>query len=246
MGVMTLRRALEQSRNIPAVKVIDMLGPGQVAAYAARFGFREPFRPFLSMALGAQEATLIELTSAYSVFPEPRHPDGALLRGVDHRSRGGAARGGPADAARCDPGRHRLRHDQPASRRRPARHGRVGQRARVAAGRQDRHGRRLHRRVVHRVRSEHHGRRVAGTRREEADRRQGETGTTAALPMWMDFMRSYIELRGNREQMPAFDPPGNIVFMAVDRNTGEPLPDGQDDAITEAFLSGTQPVREMQ
>ena len=27
-GTMTLRRALEQSRNIPAVKVIDMLGPG--------------------------------------------------------------------------------------------------------------------------------------------------------------------------------------------------------------------------
>ena len=69
MGTMTLRRALEQSRNIPAVKVIEMLGPNQVAAYAARFGFREPFRPFLSMALGAQEATLIELTSAYSVFP---------------------------------------------------------------------------------------------------------------------------------------------------------------------------------
>jgi hypothetical protein len=33
--------------------------------------------------------------------------------------------------------------------------------------------------------------------------------------------------------------------MAVDRNTGEPVPAGQDGAITEAFLSGTQPVREM-
>ena len=37
---MTLRRALEQSRNVPAVKVIEMLGPAQVAAYAQRFGFR--------------------------------------------------------------------------------------------------------------------------------------------------------------------------------------------------------------
>ena len=36
------------------------------------------------------------------------------------------------------------------------------------------------------------------------------------------------------------------VRVAVDRNTGEPLPDGADNAITEAFLSGTQPVREMQ
>jgi hypothetical protein len=34
--------------------------------------------------------------------------------------------------------------------------------------------------------------------------------------------------------------------MAVDRNTGEPAQDGDGNAITEAFLSGTQPVREMQ
>jgi penicillin-binding protein 1A len=74
---------------------------------------------------------------------------------------------------------------------------------------------------------------------------QGETGTTAALPMWMDFMKTYIELRGNREQPPTFEPPGNIVFMVVDRNTGEPVVDGRDGAITEAFLSGTQPVPEM-
>jgi len=54
-----------------------------------------------------------------------------------------------------------------------------------------------------------------------------ETGTLAALPMWIEFMKSYIELRGNREQPPTFDPPGNIVFMAVDRNSGEPVADGQ-------------------
>ena len=63
--------------------------------------------------------------------------------------------------------------------------------------------------------------------------------------MWIEFMKTYIELRGNREQPPTFDPPGNIVFMAVDRNSGEPVTDGQDGAITEAFLSGTQPQREM-
>ena len=49
-----------------------------------------------------------------------------------------------------------------------------------------------------------------------------ETGTTAALPMWMDFMKVYIELYGDRENPPKFDSPGNIVFMPVDRNTGEP------------------------
>src|SRR5690606_24572736 len=68
-GAMTLRHALESSRNIPAVKVMDMLGPAQVVEYAKKFGFPEEFRPFLSTALGAQEATLLEMTSAYSAFP---------------------------------------------------------------------------------------------------------------------------------------------------------------------------------
>ncbi len=49
-----------------------------------------------------------------------------------------------------------------------------------------------------------------------------ETGTTAALPMWMDFMKVYIELYGDRENPPKFESPGNIVFMPVDRETGEP------------------------
>jgi hypothetical protein len=45
----------------------------------------------------------------------------------------------------------------------------------------------------------------------------------------MDFMRSYIDLRGDRSNPPQFEPPGNIVFVTMD--TG----------ITEAFINGTQP-----
>ena len=46
-----------------------MLGPRQVVAYAKRFGFPEDFPPYLSTALGAAEATLLEMTSAYTAFP---------------------------------------------------------------------------------------------------------------------------------------------------------------------------------
>ena len=73
----------------------------------------------------------------------------------------------------------------------------------------------------------------------------GETGTTAALPIWIDFMQAYLDLRADREHPPAFEPPGNIVFMAVDRATGEPALDGAANAVTEAFLSGTQPIRDL-
>ena len=45
--------------------------------------------------------------------------------------------------------------------------------------------------------------------------RNGETGATAALPIWMDFMRTYIDARGDRQNPPQFDAPGNIVFVTL-------------------------------
>ena len=48
---------------------MDQLGPKQVIAYARRLGLTSPLPPYLSVALGAAEATLLEMTSAYSVFP---------------------------------------------------------------------------------------------------------------------------------------------------------------------------------
>ena len=64
-----MRRALEHSRNVPAIKLMDALGPKQVIAYARRFGLTAPLPPYLPIALGAGDETLIEMTSAYSVFP---------------------------------------------------------------------------------------------------------------------------------------------------------------------------------
>ena len=68
-GPITLRRALEKSRNVPAVWIMNEIGPGTVADFARRLGFSSPIPPFLSVALGSAEATLQEVTSAYSVFP---------------------------------------------------------------------------------------------------------------------------------------------------------------------------------
>jgi len=70
----------------------------------------------------------------------------------------------------------------------------------------------------------------------------GETGTTAALPIWIDIMRAYLDGR-DRENPPQFEAPGNIVFVPVDRHSGQPVDEGTPQAITEAFISGTQPSR---
>jgi penicillin-binding protein 1A len=68
-GTITLRRALAQSRNIPALKLADRIGIRTVEDYARKFGVTSPLPPYLPVALGAAEVTLLEQTSAYSVFP---------------------------------------------------------------------------------------------------------------------------------------------------------------------------------
>jgi penicillin-binding protein 1A len=68
-GIITLRRALAQSRNIPALRLADKVGMPAVISYARRFGITAPLQPYLSVALGSDEISLFEQTSAYSVFP---------------------------------------------------------------------------------------------------------------------------------------------------------------------------------
>ena len=68
-GTITLRRALAQSRNIPALKIAESLGIKTVIDYAHRFGVTSNIPAYLPVAVGAADLTLFEQTSAYSVFP---------------------------------------------------------------------------------------------------------------------------------------------------------------------------------
>ena len=68
-GRISLRRALAQSRNIPALKLADSLGIKTVIDYAHRFGITSNIPAYLPVALGSAEITLFEQTSAFSVFP---------------------------------------------------------------------------------------------------------------------------------------------------------------------------------
>ena len=243
MGPLTLRRALEQSRNIPSVKVIDMLGPTQVAAYAKKFGFAQDFRPFLSMALGAQEVTLLELTSAYSAFPnhgirmEPyladaiNDRDGSLLE---------ERRPQPKDAIRADTAfvltnlmQGVVRHGTAAAAN--ALNWPIAGKTGTVDDNTDAWFVGFDPNITVGVWLGNDEKKPIG---------YNETGTTAALPMWMDFMKVYIELYGNRENPPKFESPGNIVFMPVDRNTGEPATGESESVVNEAFISGTQPIKQ--
>lgn len=68
-GRITLRRALAGSRNVPAVKLGEEVGINNVVDMARRFGITSPLPPYLPLVLGAAEITLVEHTSAFTVFP---------------------------------------------------------------------------------------------------------------------------------------------------------------------------------
>jgi penicillin-binding protein 1A len=244
LGPVTLRYALEESRNIPAIKMMDRLGPQTVLDYAKRFGFPENFPPYLPIALGAGDATLLEVTSAYTTFPNQgvrmtpymvmnvKDRDGNLLE--ENRSE-------PSEVIHADTAYVMTNMLRGVLSPRG-----TGERATQMAAEWPLAGK-------------------TGTVDDNTDawfigfdpdltvgvwigyddKRKSlgaaEQGALAALPMWMEFMQGYIAGRDDRYDPPEFQAPGNIVFLPVDQKTGAAVPLGTPGALNEAFVAGTQP-----
>jgi penicillin-binding protein 1B len=69
MGYVTLRRALAHSLNVATVKVAEMVGYDRVAGlWNTRMGMPGKVQPYPSIALGAFEATPLEMASAFNVL----------------------------------------------------------------------------------------------------------------------------------------------------------------------------------
>ena len=68
---------------------------------------------------------------------------------------------------------------------------------------------------------------------------KGETGSSVALPIWVDFM---AEALADEPALP-FRQPGGLRFVDVDAKTGLLAERGTERVIAEAFLPGTEPDR---
>lgn len=236
-GWVTLRRALEASRNVPAVRLTEQIGPEKVAEMARRLGLAGPLPPYLSLPLGSAEASLIEMVSAYSAFPNQgirmrpysvtkvTDRDGNLLEETHPKA---------ASAIRADTAYIVTSLLQGVVQRGTA--ARAARLGRPLAGK-------------------------TGTTNDYTDawfigfdpglvagvwvgfdekRSLGEkeVGARTALPAWISFMSEV------RENQPAedFSVPSNIVFVPVDRHTGYPSHSSGKDVILEAYVSGTEPA----
>ena len=236
LGPVTLRHALEDSRNIPAVRVMEQLGPRQVNEYARRLGLESALPPYLAVALGAAEATLTEMTSAYSAFPNQgvRMRPYPILKVSDREGNVlEENRPEPKEAIRADTAFVMTNLLRGVVQR--------GTAAKAASLNWPIGGK-------------------TGTTDDYTDAwfigfdpditvgvwvgfdqkkpiGHNQTGAEAALPIWIDIMKAWI---GDRKEPPTFDPPGNIVFVSVDKGGTSAL-EGAPGSISEAFIAGTQP-----
>jgi len=68
-GPIRLRAALAKSKNLVSVRILQAISPQYAQDYIARFGFDPKMHPpYLTMALGAGNVTPMQMLGAYSVF----------------------------------------------------------------------------------------------------------------------------------------------------------------------------------
>ena len=235
-GLITLRRALAQSRNVATVRAAELAGFDRVAGLWKRFGSSTAPKPYPSIALGVFEATPMEIAAAYTVFAGGGeiHP----LRSIARLESGGGElplkTAAPTRIARADTTflvtsmlRSVVNEGTAAS----ARGMGFGHDAAGKTG------------TTNDLRDAWF---VGFTPELLAavwvgfDDNQPVTlsGSQAALPIWTRFMMAALAGRPN----VSFAAPPGIVSVTIDRDTGKLAQPGCPRTLNEVFLSGTEPT----
>ncbi len=233
LGPIRLRVGLAESKNMVAIRVLKAIGPGYAQAYVKRFGFEANRQPaYLSMALGAGAATPLQMATAYAVFAnggfrvKPYFIDQILDSNGKPLGRTQPILAGEGAEQVIDP---RNAFVMTSMMKDVIRMG-TATRA-LSLGRQDLAGK-------------------TGTTNDHVDAwfcgfqpslvavawvgfdkpaslGPQETGAQAALPIWMDYMRTALK---DVPESEAIMPPG-LEMVAIDPKTGQPstAPDHIDD-----------------
>jgi penicillin-binding protein 1A len=236
-----LREALAQSRNMVAARVVIDVGPQALAEHATRVGITSTMNPTPSLALGTADVTPLEMTNAYATWDAAGQYVAPILitriTGPDGRDLPLPTREAPRQAVTPDEA-----YVITSMMTSVVDHG-TGQRAKA-----------LHRPIAGKTGTSNDAidawfvgytpDLVAGVWVGFDDRKPlgpGEEGARAAVPIWTQFMRSYIA-QAHPPPVDFVRPPG-VAAARIDPITGFLARPDQTDAMDEIFLAGTEPTQ---
>ncbi|MDP7354969.1 MAG: PBP1A family penicillin-binding protein, partial [Desulfobacterales bacterium] len=237
-GEMTLRKALSISENIPAVRLIEMLGSSSVAQFGQTLGIESPLSQNLSLSLGTSGVTLTELTSVYSFFTNQGEKIKAycVMEILDHSGR-------------------IIWHVKPEKKVVMSRAGAAIMTNMLQAVINEGTGKKA-RDLGHYIAGK------TGTTNDYKDALfvgfspsiaagvwvgedafttlgKWETGAKAALPIWIEFMRTALADKPYQH----FDIPDDVVQIRMDSVTGMLALDDSPGAVVALFKKGTAPTQ---
>ncbi len=238
MGEITLRKALAFSKNIPAIRLMEKLGVSSVSRFASSLGIQSRLHPYLSLALGTAEMTLLELTAAYSVFPnqgklikpfaiaeiQDRH--GRIIWRAKPQKSIAMSRAGAAIITDMLNGAILEGTGQKAKSLRQPLAGKTGTTNQYKDALFIGFSPAITTGVwVGQDSSETLG--------------NDETGAKAALPIWMDVMQK----AESKSSGLSFDIPDETVRVRMDPTSGNPVPETDPDSVNALFKKGTEPKK---
>jgi penicillin-binding protein 1A len=238
-GLLTVREALEKSANVSAVKVLDRAGFRPVIDLARRLGVTTQLQPYPSMALGAFEVSLLEMTSAYGAFANQGvHVEPYLIEEVKSREGSSLERTRPEVEEALDPQIATIMNALLAGVITDGTGAAAASLGRPLAGKTGTTDDFTDAWFIGYTPDLVVGVWVGFDKKQTLGSR--ETGAHAALPIWQEFMEVAL-----RDVPPApFPDADRITRVTVDRATGL-LADGSagcTDIIEETFASGTEPT----
>jgi penicillin-binding protein 1A len=221
-GPMRLRTALAKSKNLVTIRVLQAISPQYAQDYITRFGFSAADHPaYLTMALGAGSVTPMQMASAYSVFANGGYRVTPYFIEMITDARGNIIQGRPPsmlDETReqvIDPRNAFIMNTMlsdvitrgTASRARSLRRDDIAGKTGTTNDYIDAWFCGYNNSLVGVVWIGYDQPRSLGKR---------ETGSAAALPIWVDFMKD--ALKGIPET--SLKPPRDVILVPIDPETG--------------------------
>jgi penicillin-binding protein 1A len=240
LGPLTLRRAFEKSRNVVTARIAEYIKPQKIVEYARKFGVTSDLKPYMSISLGAFEVKLSEMVAAYTVFPNMgvRVKPYLIHKIVDHNNH---------VLEENYPDRKHVIDKETAYVMNYLMQGVIksgtGWKARKLnapiGGKTGTTNEFTNAWFIGFSPSITVG--VWVGYNEPKSLGEEETGSRAALPIFISFMEKYLE---KHEEPLGFRKPSGVIWVMVDKYTGKLASPSCQHVIREAFLTGTEPLEE--